>query len=134
MQTGPKRTIEQRSADRAAIAQMWLRCMTQAEIAAQSAEGKLPSRQTLTQQTISNEIKAIEREWKTHALTDFDQAKRREYEKLNLVERDAWQGWERSKADLKSKKRRLARAMVKARTKRQRKAKTKWARRGFWRF
>lgn len=100
MQTGPKRTTEQRTADRAAIAQMWLRCMTQSEIAEQT----LPSGAKLTQQMISVEVRAIEREWKTHAITDFDQAKRREYEKLNQVERDAWQGWERSKADLKSKR------------------------------
>jgi len=106
MQTGPKRTAQQRTADRAAIAQMWLRCMTQAEI----AEQKLPSGAKLTQQMVSVEVRAIEREWKTHTITDFDQAKRREYEKMNQVERDAWQGWERSKADLKAKRAKISKS------------------------
>lgn len=47
--------------------------------------------------TISRDLKAIREEWKQSAVRDFDEAKGKELARLDAVEREAWEAWERSK-------------------------------------
>ena len=48
--------------------------------------------------TISRDVTAIKAEWRESAIRDFNEAKGRELEKLEVLEREYWEAWERSKA------------------------------------
>jgi hypothetical protein len=52
--------------------------------------------------TISRDVTAIKAQWKESALRDFDEAKGRELEKLELLEREGWAAWERSQQERQS--------------------------------
>src|SRR5262245_22827380 len=52
--------------------------------------------------TISRDVKAIKLEWRASAVRDFDQAKGRELAKLDALEKEYWEAWERSKAEKQS--------------------------------
>jgi hypothetical protein len=49
--------------------------------------------------TISRDLAAIKEQWRKSAVRDFDEAKGRELDKLDLVEKEAWLAWERSKEE-----------------------------------
>jgi len=94
----PKRTHFQIESDRQQIADWYLQGLTQAVIAervnADPARGY-----TLTQQTISNDIRRIQELWEQSALRDFDEMKAQELAKVDRLEREYWRGWERSCED-----------------------------------
>lgn len=50
----------------------------------------------VTQPTVSGDLKAIRQEWLRSSVRDFDLARATELQKLELVEREAHAGWERS--------------------------------------
>jgi hypothetical protein len=52
---------------------------------------------SVTQATVSNDLKAIREEWRASTIRDFDQNISIELERLNLIEREMWEAWERSK-------------------------------------
>jgi hypothetical protein len=77
----------QREADLLRIAELYLKRKSQAFIGAELG---------LTQQTVSNDIREIERRWLASALRDFDVAKSEELARIDEVERQAQDAWERS--------------------------------------
>jgi hypothetical protein len=50
----------------------------------------------IKQPTVCKDLRAIRAAWRESAIRDFDAARDLEMEKLNHVEREAWEAWERS--------------------------------------
>jgi hypothetical protein len=50
----------------------------------------------VAQGTISTDVKALYEQWRASGVRDFDLARSIELEKLNLLEREAWEAWKRS--------------------------------------
>ncbi len=97
-QTGPKRTHFQIENDRQFISDLYLQGLTQAVIAARINAD--PEREyTLSQQTISNDIRRIQELWLKSSLRDFNEMKAQELAKVDRLEREYWRGWERSCED-----------------------------------
>lgn len=91
---GPKRTKFQIEHDRRITQDMYLRGKTQADIA--DALG-------VTQQQISYDLKAIQQQWREDTTIDLDEAKQRELARIDLLEREYWDAWERSCDEFKVK-------------------------------
>lgn len=49
------------------------------------------------QSTINRDLKAIQKEWRNSSVRNFDAARELEIRKIDLLEREAWAAWERSK-------------------------------------
>jgi len=77
--------IEQRQRQ---VAELTLKGLAQSEIAA---------RLGISQSTVSNDLKAIRAAWRQGALRDFDATFSEQLEMLTLIQREAWEAWERSK-------------------------------------
>ncbi|QDU44564.1 hypothetical protein Mal52_30480 [Symmachiella dynata] len=75
------------------VAEMYLQGSTQAAIARQLA---------VSQATVSNDLKAIRQDWKESGIRDFEEAVGQELHKLQLLEREAWDGWRRSQLSLET--------------------------------
>jgi len=91
----PKRTSIQIERDRRDIAQLYLKGWIQADIAAYLSED--PERHyVLSQQMISYDLRRVQAQWRESALIDVDEAKSRELAKIDQLEREYWQAWERS--------------------------------------
>ena len=69
------------------VAERYLQGWTQSAIA-----GDL----VVSQATVSSDLKAIRKEWRASQIRDFDEAVQLELSKLQLLEREAWSGWQRS--------------------------------------
>lgn len=93
--TGPKRTLHQIIHDREEIGRLYLRGMTQMEIAGELAKNRT---YTLDRSTIARDIKAVQEDWLRRSVQSMDTRKARELELLDQIEREAWLAWERSKA------------------------------------
>ena len=52
---------------------------------------------SVTQATVSNDLKAIREEWRASRIRDFDLNVSTELERLSQIEREMWEAWERSK-------------------------------------
>lgn len=50
----------------------------------------------VTQQTISNDLQAIQAEWRRESVLITEERKAKEVAKIDELERQAWQGWARS--------------------------------------
>ena len=72
------------------VARLYLEGKTQTEIAAKF---------DVTQATISRDLEAIRQQWVENALVHFDQIKARELARIDKLERENWQAWERSQKD-----------------------------------
>ncbi len=70
-----------------------------------------------TQQTISNDLKAIQEEWKQSTLVEFGLIKGIQLARLEKIYDELWKAWEKSKTDAVS--------ITKHRTKQETKSKTK---------
>lgn len=95
-QTGPKRSHFQIQRDRQRIADWYCQGLTQADIAERLNAGR---DFTLSQQTISNDLRAIQKEWLESSLRDFDEMRAEQLGKIDRLEREYWRGWERSCED-----------------------------------
>ena len=73
--------------DQARIAQLYLKQMPQSEIA---------ELLKINQSTVSRDLKVIQEEWRKSTLIDMNEAKQRELARIDQLEREAWQAWERS--------------------------------------
>ena len=82
------RTEDEILRDRARIAELYLRGRKQWEIGQELG---------LSQQMVSYELGIIRKQWMESAVRDFDEAKGRELDRIDHLEREAWDGWERSK-------------------------------------
>jgi len=87
---GKRRSTAQLTRDRRKIADLYLQGWIQADIAAELG---------ISQQTISNDIAALQSDWLASALIDFNEAKAGELAKIDRLEREYWQAWERSCQD-----------------------------------
>lgn len=72
---------------RAEIAEMYLAGKYQSEIAAHFG---------VNQSSISRHIKAIQQEWLNRAVSSFDVMRSRELARIDQLEREYWEAWERS--------------------------------------
>lgn len=88
--TGPKRTEFEREANLIEIKDAYLRGDTQMSIA---------ERLGLSQAQISRDLATIQRRWRESALVDINEAKQRELERIDVLEREYWQAWENSKGE-----------------------------------
>ncbi|HUY92897.1 MAG TPA: LuxR C-terminal-related transcriptional regulator [Pirellulales bacterium] len=80
-----KLQIEQRQRQ---VAEWTLKGHSQSEIA-----GRLG----VTQPTVSNDLKTIRAAWRAATVRDFDASLSEHLEMLTLIQREAWEAWERSK-------------------------------------
>jgi hypothetical protein len=85
--TSSRLQVQQR---RKIVAGLYLRQRTQEEIAHEVG---------VNQGTVSRDLKAIQAEWQRQRLDDFGQAKLRELARIDLLEREYWDAWERSCQD-----------------------------------
>lgn len=92
-QTGPKRTKIQRKADLKIITESYLKGMTQIEIARVLAEIRPYA---ISQQMVSNDLRHVQKQWRTDTSMALDEYKARELARLDLLEREYWQAWEKS--------------------------------------
>jgi hypothetical protein len=77
------------------ISELYLKGMLQEEIAAEIG---------ISQPTVSRDLKAIQKVWQKETLFDFNEAKSRELERVDILEREYWQAWERSCEDAETVK------------------------------
>jgi hypothetical protein len=88
-----KRTPAQRQHDLEVISEMVLQGAKQSVIAAALS---------ITQQQISYDLREVRRRWQTNATLSFDSYVAQEMEKLGLLEREYWAGWQRSQQPRKN--------------------------------
>lgn len=94
--TGPKRTSDQRLADEAMVAMLHLQNLSQEAIAARlNARSGIPYQ--ITQRTISRDIRRIQERWRDTYPEDYAQAIRTELNRLEIMEAEAFEAWQRSK-------------------------------------
>jgi hypothetical protein len=89
MPDGSYRSQTKAQARREQVAVLYCQGRYQTEIARQLG---------VTQQQISLDLQILRQKWLASALRDFDAAKAQELQKLDVLEREAWEAWERSKA------------------------------------
>lgn len=90
-----KRSEAQRENDLVRIARLYLDRVPQHEIAHELG---------LSRQQIGYDLRVLFKRWREAALADFDEALGRELSRLDLIEREAWAGWERSVGEAVSKR------------------------------
>lgn len=78
---------------RAAVADLYIKGMTQVAIA--SAVG-------CSRRTVGTDLEKLQRDWQQSAMIDFDEAKRIQLLKLDRIELESWDAWDRSKQQSKS--------------------------------
>ena len=88
--SAPKRTEFEREAQLVEIKDLYLRGETQMSIAAKFG---------LSQSQISRDITTLHRRWRESSLVDINEAKQRELERIDTLEREYWQAWEASKGE-----------------------------------
>lgn len=89
----PRQPLEA-SKHRPLIAALYLKGFTQAAIGEQLG---------ISHATVSRDLKLIQEHWRQSAISDMNDAKQRELEKIDVLEYEAWQAWLRSQADAVSK-------------------------------
>ena len=93
----PKRTKGQRERDLVLVSQMYLRGETQEAIAV--AVSANYDGFELSRQQMGYDIKKLHKRWMRTQLINIDAAKARELARVDSIEREAWDAWERSKED-----------------------------------
>ena len=88
--SAPKRTAFEREAQLIEVKDMYLRGDTQMEIAARFG---------LSQSQISRDIAKIQRRWRESSLIDINEAKQRELERIDTLEREYWAAWQASRGE-----------------------------------
>lgn len=84
------RSPSQIERDRTLVSRYYLQGKTQPEIA------KLVE---ISQSTVSRDIKVLEEEWQTERVYNINEAKARELARVDILELEYWEGYERSKLD-----------------------------------
>lgn len=87
------RTPIQREDDRRRVAELYLRQWTQVAIAAELG---------IDQSTVSRDLQAIQKQWRESAIVDMNEAKQRELARIDALELEYWQAWQRSQEDIVS--------------------------------
>lgn len=87
--------------DRQEVSDLYLKGYSTRQIATKISEKYAPY--SISYVTVSKDIKWILKEWLKHTVTDIDQLKARELEKLNKLEQTYWEAWEKSIEDYEKK-------------------------------
>jgi predicted transcriptional regulator len=95
--TGPKRSKEQREADFTRLRDMYVRGWTQVRIGQELG---------ISHAAVSNDLKELHRRWREETTLALDDYKRKELAKLDELEREYWQAWERSQSAQETKRQR----------------------------
>jgi hypothetical protein len=90
-----QRTNEEIERDRVLVARMYVRGKSQHEIMLEL--NKLYVDRRITPKMIHLDLQAIRQAWLNSALVDFNAAKAKELARLEEMEKEAWDAWERSK-------------------------------------
>lgn len=88
-----RRSSAQVARDRRRAADLYLKGWLQVDIADELG---------LDQSTVSRDLKALHQVWLDAALVDFDQIKARELAKIDRLEREYWEAWDRSCRDIET--------------------------------
>lgn len=99
--TGPKRTKIQREFDLKEIAGLYLQGWIQAGITDHLTKNR-PYK--ISQQTISKDLKTIQKRWLESSLIDFNEAKAQSLAKIDYLEAVAWEAYELSKEPIVKRK------------------------------
>lgn len=91
--TKVRRSEKQRAIDMTFIAPLYLKGRSHKEIADELG---------LTVKQVSSDITRIQDNWRDAYIEDLNQAKMQELARIDLIEKEAWQSWERSKGGKKS--------------------------------
>ena len=76
------------------IAELYLKGWPQYKIAEQVG---------VTQQQVSNDIRAMSKQWQQSSMVDMNEAKAKELAKIDNLEQEYWTAWEKSKEDFQQK-------------------------------
>ena len=87
---GRRRSQAQLTRDRRRIADLYLQGWLQTDIAKELKTN---------QSTVSRDLQTLQAEWRDSALVDIDLAKSQELAKVDRLEREYWEAWERSCED-----------------------------------
>jgi len=90
MGTGKRRSSAQRARDRRRISALYMQRRLQVDIADEVG---------VSQATVSRDLKALQCEWLESALIDFNSAKARELARIDYLELEYWDAWQRSCED-----------------------------------
>jgi hypothetical protein len=90
MTTGPKRTPIQREDDLRRISELYLRGWRQVDIATEIG---------ISQGMVSQDLKLIQKRWRKQTAVNMDEAKNKELARIDALEREYWEAWERSKGE-----------------------------------
>ena len=90
----PKRTKFEREKDLLAISRMYLQGITQAEIG---------QRLGVSQPQISYDLKVLRNRWLKSSIINIDEVKARELARIDHLEREYWEAWDKSKSPIKTK-------------------------------
>lgn len=91
----PHRSRSQEESDRRNIARLYLQGRYQADIAEELG---------ISQSTVSRDIEYLIAEWKKERVYDINEAKARELAKIDNLEVEYWEAWQRSKEEYKIKR------------------------------
>lgn len=86
---------DQRRLRRQQAASLWLRGVPQTQIATQLG---------VSSQTIARDLRVIRQEWVQTRVTDWEMAREIELRKLDALEREAWEAWDRSQRHAETNK------------------------------
>lgn len=103
---GGKRTVEQREADKAFCAELFVKGYTYRQIADRLNEANRDNglEYTVTYKTVFNDINAILADWKKQQFTDINKYMQLELKKLDKIEVELWAAWENSKGSKRKTK------------------------------
>ncbi|MCJ7759631.1 hypothetical protein MUP59_00610 [Candidatus Bathyarchaeota archaeon] len=90
-----ERTNEELERDRVIVARMYVRGKSQHEML-MTINSMYPDR-PISSKTINHELQVIRNSWLNSTLVDFNSAKAKELARLDEMEKEAWDAWERSK-------------------------------------
>jgi len=65
-------------------------------------QGEVAEQLSVSQSTISEDLKSVRKQWRESAIRDFDELRSIELEKIDLIEREAWAAWKRSQKPAQS--------------------------------
>ena len=95
----PKRHPDDVKRDRELVAKLYVQGKSQDAIAAIISE---QYKFSITRQQISIDLKEIRKQWLESSVRDFDALKSEQLAKIDYMESEAWDAWEKSKTNSKS--------------------------------
>ena len=95
----PKRTAFQVERDRRDVADLYLKGWTQARISEHLNDNGDERDYYFTRSMVGYDLRALQKQWQKSALVDINKAKAQELAKVDRLEREYWDAWERSCQD-----------------------------------